>query len=304
MPSQTIGSRACEVLVQVNHYYTRSFEEFEAKRFRGSATGRIARPAIPFDLPALRLDITAQRFAERTRATLAFMDSLARSPYHYGSQLGATQFPHFNDLGLFAEFAIANVVAEEPQPRREPTLRLENLHAGTGFVGRLPATIGDAGRPAAPVHRPRRGDLSASVHLAPLLERSRGRLEASWAADVDLPRSTVRAGALEDRDDGWLLTRDAAVPEVALEVDLREQRRCLAVGVVLTTEAATTLQLALRLTEADDLASAEVILPDAGMYAGIVELDPNPSLAERVLLRFDGAAESIVIHDLFVISYG
>ena len=221
VPSQTIGSRACEDLVQVNHYYTRSFEEFEAKRFRGSATGRIARPAIPFDLPALRLDTTAQRFAERTRATLAFMDSLARSPYHYGSQLGATQFPRFNDLGLFAEFAIANVVAEEPQPRREPTLRLENLYAGTGFVGRLPATIGDAGQPATPVHRPRRGDLSASVHLAPLLERSRGRLEASWAADVDLPRSTLRAGALEDRDDGWLLTRDAAVPEVAFEVDLQ-----------------------------------------------------------------------------------
>ena len=73
---------------------------------------------------------------------------------------------------------------------------------------------------------------------------------------------------------------------------------------VLTTEAATTLQLALRLTEADDLASVEVILPDAGMYAGVVELDPHPSLAGRVLLRFDGAAESIVIHDLFVISYG
>ena len=139
LPHETIGV-GCHDFVQVNHYYTRSFEEFEAKRFRGSATGRIARPAIPFELPALRIDRSAMRFAERTRATMALLRSLEPSPYHYGSQLALSQFPRFNDLGLFAEFAIANTIMDEPELRREPRLRLENLLPGTGFVAHISAT--------------------------------------------------------------------------------------------------------------------------------------------------------------------
>ena len=48
--------------------------------------------------------------------------SLAPSPYRYGSELALPQFPRFNDLGLFAEFAVANTVMEEPVLRREPGL--------------------------------------------------------------------------------------------------------------------------------------------------------------------------------------
>ena len=97
-------------LAQVNHYYTRSFEEFEAKRFRGSATGRLPRPAIPFDLPVLREDVSARRFAARTVATMARIRSLAPQPSRYGSELRLSQFPRSNDLGLFTEFAVANTV--------------------------------------------------------------------------------------------------------------------------------------------------------------------------------------------------
>ncbi|MFV2063367.1 MAG: glycosyltransferase family 2 protein, partial [Chloroflexota bacterium] len=139
LPTETVGN-AVHGVAQLNHYYTRSFDEFEAKRFRGSATGRIARPALPFDLPTLETDRSALRFVERTRAEIERMRSLDPSPYHYGSELGLSQFPRYNDLGLFTEFAIANTAAEEPELRREPAMRLENLYAGIGFVADLSAT--------------------------------------------------------------------------------------------------------------------------------------------------------------------
>ena len=63
------------------------------------------------------------------------IDSLAPSPYRYGSELALSQFPRFNDLGLFAEFAIANTVMEEPAPRREPACASRTCTTGIGFVG-------------------------------------------------------------------------------------------------------------------------------------------------------------------------
>ena len=136
VPTRSVRSGARD-LAQVNHYYTRSFEEFEAKRFRGSATGRLPRPAIPFDLPVLREDDSARRFVERTQATMAHIRSLAPRPYRYGSELHLTQFPRSNDLGLFSEFAVANTFAGATELVREPLLRLENRYEGIGFVGDL-----------------------------------------------------------------------------------------------------------------------------------------------------------------------
>ena len=72
-PGLPTGTAEDEVrgLAQLNHYYTRSFEEFEAKRTRGSATGRIDRPAVPFDLPTIETSTAARRFSARTQASLA-----------------------------------------------------------------------------------------------------------------------------------------------------------------------------------------------------------------------------------------
>ena len=85
-PTRTVETEVTG-LAQLNHYYTRSFEEFEAKRQRGSATGRIARPAVPFDLPTLETDASASRYSERTTATIERLRSLEPRPYAYGSQL-------------------------------------------------------------------------------------------------------------------------------------------------------------------------------------------------------------------------
>lgn len=269
VPSTTVG-KACWEFVQLNHYYTRSFEEFEAKRFRGSATGRIARPAIPFDLPSLGVNDAAVRFAHRTRAMIERIHSLAPSPYRYGSELALSQFPRFNDLGLFTEFAVANTVMEEPDPRREPGLRIPNIHEGIGFVG----VISGHG------HEVAEGELSGSVHLEPLLERARGRLVGTLA--------------------------DAEVQDGAARFDIAAdgQRRVYAAGFVVTASTPTRVEAHVQRTDGSHSGPVDLKLEAGSTYAGVVELDAAPHLASAVRVRLSSATGEVGVHDVFVIAYG
>ncbi len=269
VPHRSVG-KACWDLVQLNHYYTRSFEEFESKRFRGSGTGRIARPPIPFDLPAEGVDDSAVRFAPRTRAMIEYIGSLAASPYRYGSQLALEQFPRFNDLGLFAEFAIANTVAEEPEPRREPRLRIRNQYDGIGFVGIV----------SGHEHEVTESELSGSPHLQPLLERARGQLVA-----------TLPDGQLEDG-------------VVHFDVDPAGQRRVYALGFVVSASAPTRLEAALTRSTGTNSEPLELKLEAGNTYAGVVELDAAPDLVTRISVRLSSGTGEIGVHDLFAISYG
>ena len=219
VPTRSVRAGA-RGLALVNHYYTRSFEEFEAKRFRGSATGRLPRPAIPFDLPTLREDDSARRFVERTQAAMAHIRSLAPRPYRYGSELHLTQFPRSNDLGLFSEFAVANTFAGATELVREPLLRLENRYEGIGFVGDL----ADAATAVVP------GWLSDSIHLPPLLEHVRGRLETRLDPS-DGPRSVGRG------------------EDVGFDITPGDERRAYVFGFVL--QAVTPAELELSLEHAD-----------------------------------------------------
>jgi hypothetical protein len=269
VPSRTVGN-ACWEFVQLNHYYTRSFEEFEAKRFRGSATGRIARPAIPFELPALGVNDAAVRFAEPTKAMIERVHSLAPSPYRYGSELALEQFPRFNDLGLFAEFAIANTVMEEPVPRREPALRIPNTYEGIGFVG----VISGHG------HEVRDGELSGSMHLQPLLERARARLVGT------LPDAEVREG------------------EASFAIEADGERRVYAAGFVVTASEPTRVEAHVAREDGSCSDPIDLKLEAGNTYAGVVELDASPSLAQAIRVRFSSATGEIGVHDVFVIAYG
>ena len=272
VPSRTVG-KPCWEYVQLNHYYTRSFEEFEAKRFRGSATGRIARPAIPFDLPALGVNDSAARFADRTRAMMEHMASLAPSPYRYGSELELRQFPRFNDLGLFAEFAVANILAEEPEPRREPALRLTNLFSeGIGFVGVVSGFD----------HEFHVGELSGSIHLQPLLERARGALLATLA------EAEVSDGA------------------VRFDVEADGRRRVYAVGLVVsaTTDTRLVAHLERAAGEAQEAAPLELRFDAGKIYAGVVELAAEPLLVDAVTIALASGDGQIDVRDLFLMAYG
>ena len=293
VPAET-AAKAVHGVAQLNHYYTRSFEEFEAKRFRGSGTGRINRPAIEFDLPALETDRSALRFAERTRAMIDRMRGLEASPYHYGSELALEQFPRFNDLGLFAEFAIANTAAGEPELRREPGMRLPNQFPGTGFVGHLSGVAAT----------PTRGYLSASVHLGPLLERTRGRIEASWVATPDAVLETIAGATVVSSDESWTVTSSVDGAVVKWPIESSGKRRCYALGFVIDTAAPGELQLELLREDGSNGTPLEVQLDHAGSYAGVVEFESAPDLVSFVTVRLPAMGEELVIYDLFVVSYG
>jgi Glycosyltransferase family 92 len=293
VPTETIG-KACHPFVQLNHYYTRSFEEFEAKRFRGSGTGRIARPAIPFDLPSLGTDIAALRFADRTRSMLERMRSLSASPYRYGSESAIAQLPRFNDLGLFTEFAIANTVLEEPEQVREPRLRIENEYGGIGFVG----DIGGQD------HVVRRRELSGSMHLEPLLVRCRGRVDASWGDDAFEVEDSLRRGAVTASDDGWQVAPADGELASFIELDPAGQRRVQALGFVISTRGRTRLAAGLERLDGSTTEPLELELAAASTYAGVVELDASPDLTTRVVVRLGLPQGGAVVHDLFIITYG
>ena len=234
VPTRSVRTGARD-LAQVNHYYTRSFEEFEAKRFRGSATGRLPRPAIPFDLPVLREDTSAHRFVGQTQAMMARLRSLAPRPYRYGSELHLTQFPRSNDLGLFTEFTVANTFAGATELVREPLLRIDNRYEGIGFVGDVTGSESPIGP----------GWLSGSIHLPPLLEHVRGRLDTRLEPSDD-PRAV---GAGED---------------VAFDIVPGDERRGYALGFVVATAVAAELELHLEHDDGDPSAPIAIALPGPG----------------------------------------
>lgn len=279
-------------VAQLNHYYTRSLEEFEAKRFRGSATGRIARPAVAFDIETLATDTAAQRFSDRTRDAMARLERLEPKPYMYGSQLALQYFPRPNDLFRFAEFALANTAVGLDEPKRMAATRVRNLYAGIGIVSDLASTG----------YQPIREGLSSSVHTEVLVEHMRGRIATTLARG----RHDMQVGVLTVPEDGPAhieLANGAA--EVVISLPSSPTSRCYTLGFVLA--AAVDVQLTARVAS-DDQESGPGIdmeLPASRCVAGIVEVEPRPVDGGRLLLDIRGAAgDGIDVYDLFVISNG
>lgn len=303
VPTRTVKG-AAQGILQVNHYYTRSFEEFEAKRFRGSATGRIARPAIPFDLPVQEVDTSAHRFIERTRAMQERMRSLERKPYRYGSQLDLGRFPRSNDLGLFTEFALANLACGLEELQREPSIRLDNAWPGIGFLGDLAGTG----------FRPAPAGLSGSVHMTGLLEHIRGRIDASLpgpGAGPGAPRAgehaPIRAlrGSIGGLDgEAWPIALQDGSAELAIDIDTGGMRRCYALGLIAAPTATVCVEVRLEQADGDPTTPLVVELAKGGPFAAIVEIDDRPLLARRALLRVSSAAAEVRFQDLFLVSYG
>jgi hypothetical protein len=282
-------------VAQLNHYYTRSFEEFEGKRFRGSATGRISRPAVPFDVPTLETNTAAGRFSERTQATIERLRSLEPRPYTYGSELRLDWFPRPNDLGRFAEFAIANLAAGLAEPARSAALRLRNLHDDIGLV----ADLSGSG------YQPRRDGFSGSVHGQVLIEHMRGRLESSLSrASADLPIAAV-AGTLTLAGDGAAgLEPVAGSAEMLMHLPMSTTRRCWSLGFIVGAAAPTRMEV---VVEGDDEDAGEPVrmeLPASSCLAGIVEVEPAPRRATRLRIRVATEAARVSLYDLFAVSCG
>ncbi len=289
-PTET-AEESVRGLAQLNHYYTRSFEEFEAKRFRGSATGRISRPAVPFDIPTLDTDTSAQRFSGRTRSTMEHLAQLEVRPYAYGSQLALEYFPRPNDLFRFAEFALANTAAGLEEPGRMAATRLKNLHAGIGIVSDLT----DTG------YVPVRDGLASSVHTKVLVEHMRGRIESTLSrgaheaegGSIAIPE--VGPAAIEFR---------AGVATLVIELPESAMLRCYSLGFV--AAANSEVRMAASIVDRDGARGQTVqwAMPASGCVAGVVEVEPTPRHGARLRVRLESAATHVDLYDLFAISTG
>jgi hypothetical protein len=266
-------------LAQLNHYYTRSFEEFEAKRDRGSATGRIARRAVPFDLPTIETNTSARRFSERTSTTMARLARLDPRPYSYGSELALAYFPRPNDLFRFAEFAIANTAAGWTEPGRVAATRLKNLHDGIGLVADLAGTD----------WQPTTGGLRTSVHTEALVAHMRGAVTAATPPAEGAP-------AVLDVVDGAV--------SVTLDLVPTDELRCVYLGFVLSVDAEARLACSVALDDGGSSPAATCALPASRLLAGVIEVQPTPVDAVRLDVRLETAAETVSVVDLFVIQTG
>jgi hypothetical protein len=281
-------------VAQLNHYYTRSFDEFEAKRFRGSATGRIARPAVPFDIETLDTDDAARRYSARAQATIERLRSLEPRPYYYGSQLAFEYFPRPNDLFRFAEFAIANTAAGLAEPRRMAASRLKNLYPGVGLV----ADLSGAG------YAPVRDGLSSSVHTEVLVEHMRGRIETTLSHAAELPTLELE-GTLDIPDTGpALLDLPSGVADVFMNLPQSETLRCYSVGFVIGSDAAVHIETAVDHDGGGASEPVVIDVPASSCSAGVIEVEPTPCRAARLRFTVASEADHVRIFDLFVISNG
>ena len=294
MPIETVEVEVRGV-AQLNHYYTRSFEEFEAKRFRGSATGRIDRAAVPFDLPTIAIDTAAQRFSGRTQEMFERLRRLDAQPYYYGSQLGLSFFPRPNDLGRFAEFALANTAAGLDEPQRVAAAPVKNLHDGVGIVGDLSQTG----------FEPRQGALAGSVHTQVLVEHMRGRLVSDISANAAGPTIEVASGHLtRPLGEAATLVPDRSVAELSIELPADEMLRCYTLGFMLGCDQPVSLRLDVERADGSRSEPTSIDVPASTCVAGIVEIEATPQHAARARLRLETAASQIGIFDLFLVSYG
>jgi hypothetical protein len=293
VPTQTV-EEAVRGVAQLNHYYTRSFEEFEAKRFRGSATGRISRAAVPFDVPTVETNRAAQRFSARTQAALERLRGLESQPYTYGSELRLPWFPRPDDLGRFAEFAIANLAAGLTEPQRFAATRLRNLHGGIGLVADLSATG----------FQPVRGMFAGSSHARVLVEHMRGRIDADLLAPQGELAGRALSGELIIPADGPARLQPAqGTADLLLELPSDPMLRCWSLGFLIGSVAPVRLEA--RVDREDETSGPPVRmdLPASGCLAGMVEVEPAPCRAVRLRLHVS-ASDPIEIHDLFAVSTG
>jgi hypothetical protein len=277
--------------LQMNHYFTKSWEEFQAKRTRATtSTHAFQLPDVPFDIPAQE-DHVIDRWQPRTRALMEEMRTLARSPSRYGSKLRLKGFPVNDMFGHEATAVVSNEAAGLAEARKKRSARSLPMPGLRGAQVRAE----DHGYQPAP------GRFLASPHL--IQEAAWLEAEITWSATEAPGELVVEGGSVVPGEPptarlngstGALLIPRGGAP-----------LRCHAVAYVLRVSGAgPIIEVELAAREAGEWrAAASYQLPGEGTYIGLVALEKQPRTIEAVRLSLDGASE-VLVYDLALLTFG
>lgn len=278
--------------LQMNHYFTKSWQEFQAKRTRATtSTHAFQLPDVPFDIPA-QVDHVIDRWQPRTRALSDEMHTLARSPARYGSKLRMPGFPVNDTFGQEATAIVSNEAAGRTEARKKRSFR--------GLP--MPGVRGAHVRAEDHGYEPAPGRFLGSSHVSQ--EMAWLEAEVTWSIIDGEPELSVEGGELEggevpmarfDGARGALVIPAGGAP-----------LRCHALVYVLRLDGLeagpVTFELAAR--EAGEwVPSASYGVPGPGTYLGLVALEKKPRTIEAVRIGLEGA-RTARLYDLALLTFG
>jgi hypothetical protein len=284
--------------IQLNHYYTKSYEEFEAKLARGQGDNGAEKGKVDFNRPGFNTeDRSAQRNLEATRRQLALMASLSPSPFRYGSQLASGAPQPRDPFSWACQVAISNFLADSPTLQLGAPVPFENIaKRGDTMVARA----SDFKR------TPQLGAFRRSIHIADVLRRLGNDIVFDLVADN---QNRVKAidGQTPEHGGESVLLRPADRCALKVRTERPTLSRCYGVGYALRTATPLNMQFALTCANEEHAlqpVAKAVDMPAAGYYCGILELNRAPVRATDLQIAFGKMASDVEIFDLFAIAYG
>ena len=284
--------------LQMNHYFTKSWQEFQAKRTRATtSTHAFQLPQVPFDIPAQE-DHVIDRWQPRTRELMDEMQTVARSPSRYGSRLRMTGFPVSDMFGQEATAIVSNEAAGLSEARKKRSFRSLPMPGVRGAMARGE----DHGYVPAP------GRFLASAHVAQ--EMAWLQAEVTWAIADGEPALAVEGGTIDATDGGQAIRFEAAAGSLVIPAGgpkLRCHALLFAMHAAAAADAAADagpIAIELSAREAGEWqSSAAFEMPATGTYLCLVALEKKPRTIDAVRASFDGA-DALTVYDLALLTFG
>jgi hypothetical protein len=297
--------------LQMNHYFTKSWQEFQAKRTRATtSTHSFQLPDVPFDIPA-QVDHVIDRWLPRTKALQEEMATLPRSPSRFGSRLRLTGFPSSDMFGQEATAVVTNEAAGVTEARKKRTARSLPMPGVRGAMARAEDFE----------YRARPGAFLASPHVAQQIAWLQA--EVTWAvADGQPPMrveggTTVASGAADAaveplvigfEDGRGAMVIAAGGPKLrchALLFALRvDDLGAAAHGPPGDAHEVPSVAVEVSALEAGEWQpSAAFTMPGPGTYLGLVALEKWPRTIDAVRVALTGA-RTVALYDLALLTFG
>lgn len=284
--------------IQINHYYTKSFEEYAAKLARGQGDNGAEKGKIAFNHPGFTTqDTSALRYVDATRRQLELMRSLPESPFRYGSQMAPGGSLRWDPFNWIAKVAVSNYLANTPSLRLSIPIEFDSLGKGSDNIAVKADEFGRSPEP---------GAFRQSIHVKDVIRRLGNDVVCDLVAEPN-SKIAISGDAVLSRDTSVALLKSATNgAKLTISTERLDKSRCFAVGFALRAPGALRVQLAPSSLRDNDrqIPAREVELPSAGYYCGIVELNKQPLRAAGLDVAFSNATAGIEIFDLFAVAYG